>query len=55
MWKSCLAALVLFQAETWIKTALQRTDTEILKQIFPEKELPGHSPNFHIYVSVRDL
>ncbi len=24
-------------------------------QIFPEKELSGLSPNFHIYVSVRDL
>ncbi len=23
--------------------------------MFPEKELRGHSPNFHIYVSVRDL
>jgi hypothetical protein len=27
----------------------------ILKQIFPEKELHGHSPNFHIHVSVSDL
>jgi hypothetical protein len=26
-----------------------------LKQIFPEKELCGHSPNFHIHVSVSDL
>ncbi len=25
------------------------------KQIFPEKELRGHSPNFQIYVSVNDL
>ncbi len=25
------------------------------KQIFPEKELRGHMPNFHIYVSVSDL
>jgi hypothetical protein len=30
-------------------TALQRTNTENSKQIFPEKELRGHSPNFHIY------
>ncbi len=36
-------------------TALQRTNTENLKQIFPEKELRGHSPNFHIHVSVSDL
>jgi hypothetical protein len=34
---------------------LQRTNTENLKQIFPKKELRGHSPNLHIHVSVRDL
>jgi hypothetical protein len=34
---------------------LQRTNTENLKQIFPEKELRGHSPYFHINVSVSDL
>ncbi len=37
------------------KTALQRTNTENSKQIFPEKELRGYSPNFHIHVSVSDL
>jgi hypothetical protein len=26
----------------------------IPKQIFPEKELRGHTPNFHIHVSVSD-
>ncbi len=36
-------------------STLQRTDIENLKQIFPEKELRGHSPNFHIHVSVSDL
>jgi hypothetical protein len=36
-------------------TALQRTNTENSKQIFPEKYLRGHSPNFHILVSVSDL
>jgi hypothetical protein len=36
-------------------TALQRTNTENSKQIFPEKELRGHSLNFHIHVSVSDL
>ncbi len=25
------------------------------KHIFPEKEMRGHSPNFHIHVSVSDL
>ncbi len=29
--------------------------TEISKQIFPEKEYRGLSPNFHIYASVSDL
>jgi hypothetical protein len=35
--------------------ALQRQNTEISKQIFPEKEYRGLSPNFHIHVSVSDL
>ncbi len=35
--------------------ALQRTYTENSKQIIPEKKLCGHSPNFHIHVSVSDL
>ncbi len=35
--------------------ALQRNNTEKLKQILPEKELRDHSPNFHIHVSVCDL
>jgi hypothetical protein len=29
--------------------------TENSKQIFPEKDLRSHSPNFHIHVYVRDL
>ncbi len=35
--------------------ALQRHNTENSKQIFPEKELSGLSPDFHIHVSVSDL
>ncbi len=35
--------------------ALQRTNTENWKQIFSEKELRSHSPNFHIHVSERYL
>jgi hypothetical protein len=35
--------------------ALQRHSTENSKQIFPEKQLRGLSPNFHIHVSVSDL
>ncbi len=34
---------------------MQRINTENLKQIFPEKELRGHSPNFNIHVSMNDL
>jgi hypothetical protein len=35
--------------------ALQRHNAENLKQIFPEKEYRGLSPNFHIHVSVNEL
>ncbi len=38
----------------WSPT-LQRQNTEISKQIFPEKEYRGLSPNFHIHGSVSDL
>jgi hypothetical protein len=34
---------------------LQRQNIEISKQIFPEKEYRGLSPNFHIHASVSDL
>jgi hypothetical protein len=37
------------------ESAIQRHNTENWKQIFPEKELRGLSPNFHIHVSVSDL
>jgi hypothetical protein len=36
-------------------STLQRQNTEILKQIFPEKEYRGLNPNFHIRASVSDL
>ncbi len=39
----------------WHQFALQRQNTEISKQIFPEKEYRGLSPNFHIQKSVSDL
>jgi hypothetical protein len=35
--------------------AMQRNNTENSKQIFPEKQLRGHNPNFHVHVSVSDL
>ncbi len=34
---------------------LKRHNTKNSRQIFPENELRGASPNFHIYVSVRDF
>jgi hypothetical protein len=37
------------------QSTLQRQNTEISKQIFPEKEYRGLSPNFHIHASVSDL
>jgi hypothetical protein len=36
-------------------SARQRQNAENLKQIFPEKEYRGLSPNFHIHVSVSEL
>jgi hypothetical protein len=35
--------------------ALRRHNTENSKQMFPEKELRGHSSNSYIHVSVGDL
>ncbi len=39
----------------WCDNTLQRQNAENLKQIFPEKEYKGLSPNFHIHVSVSEL
>jgi hypothetical protein len=36
-------------------STLQRKNGENLKQIFPEKEYRGLSPNFNIHVSVSEL
>jgi hypothetical protein len=46
------SVLQIFQIFSETDT-LQRTNTENWKQIFPEKELDSHSPNFHIHGSVR--
>ncbi len=37
------------------RSTLQRQNTEISKQIFPEKEYRSLSPNIHIHASVIDL
>jgi hypothetical protein len=41
--------------EIYLNITLQRTNTESWKQIFPEKKLHGHSPNFHIHVYGSDV
>ncbi len=43
------------QLEKEFRYKLQRKNAENLKQIFPEKDYRGLSPNFHIHVSVSDL
>jgi hypothetical protein len=42
-------------AQQWFYLTLQRQNVENLKQIFPENEYRGLSPNFHIHVSVSKL
>ncbi len=39
----------------WARSTLQRYNTKKSKQVFPKKELRGHSPNSYIHVSVSDL
>jgi hypothetical protein len=48
-------AAKLVRATAKVSATLQRQNTEISKQIFPEKEYRGVSPNFHIHASVSDL
>ncbi len=50
--------IILFHLQYFLRFfmyALQRQNTEISKQIFPEKEYRVLSPNFHIHASVSDL
>ncbi len=51
----CKLCSQLRQAVCTVHHALQRQNTEISKQIFPEKEYRGLSPNFQIHASVSDL
>jgi hypothetical protein len=48
---SCANWLILYS----VLYTLQRQNTEISKQIFPDKEYRGLSPNFHIHASVSDF
>ena len=45
----------LYWVDSMQDLARHRTNTENSKQIFPEKELRGLSPNVHIHMSVSDL
>ncbi len=47
--------LEVLYTSVFTHNALQRQNTEISKQIFPEKEYRGLIPNFHIPASVSDL
>ncbi len=47
-----VAAKITALQQRFLTPVLQRHNTENLKQLFPEKKLRGHSPNFHIHVSV---
>ncbi len=50
-WRKSLALYLL----CGLNSLLQRHNTENSKQISPEKELRGFSPNFRIHVSASDL
>ncbi len=52
---TCCMIQVTYIYYNGIAYALQRRNTEISKQIFPEKEYRGLSPNFHINASVSDI
>ncbi len=47
-WKLC------YSTTTSMESTLQRQNAENLKQIFPEKDYRGLSPNFHIHVCVSE-
>jgi hypothetical protein len=52
---SVTAFFMLIQDPCLLGPTLQRQNAENLKQIFPEKEYRGLSPNFYIHVSVSEL
>jgi hypothetical protein len=54
--KSAFIITSEFETQRTLRSyTLQRQNTEISKQIFPEKEYRGLSPNFPIHASVSDL
>jgi hypothetical protein len=52
---SCLYIGTIWSLFALTCVFMQSPYTENSKQIFPEKELRGHSSNFHIHVSESDL
>jgi hypothetical protein len=46
---------IVLEKDPEMNATLQRKNSENLKQIFPEKEYRGLSPNFHIHESVSEL
>jgi hypothetical protein len=57
-WLSSVQVSTIASWQSWASSfldTLQRQNAENLKQIFPEKEYRGLSPNFHIHVSVSEL
>jgi len=52
--KKCLVGVQKFIQVCFHHTLQRHNVEENSKQIFPEKELRGHSPNSHIHVSVSD-
>ncbi len=50
----CRFSFIFKKVSMVIRTAKNQYTTN-LKKLFPGKELRGHSPNFHIHVSVSDL
>ncbi len=51
----CIGLIPKKKIKTSFLDALRWQNAENLKQIFPEKEYRGLSPNFHIHVSVSKL
>ncbi len=52
---TCTSLNKIYISNHRTRSSLQRQNTEISKQIFPEKEYRGLSPNFLINASVSDL
>jgi hypothetical protein len=54
-WMACVRPSAPSSGARTRSHTLQRQNAENLKQIIPEKDYRGLSPNFHIHVSVTEL